>query len=174
VNCVRFCFLVVSVTFLFVYEISRESLKWYATNSHGRRVWSLARTSFKVKVKGHRSRSPRTKMGFTADISGTAERICAKFIRKTCLVSHSDEFEGQVTFGCLRAVYVWKNIFVLVKCTCSSWYCFQQVTSLFTWTQLMATTNRVKAKFHYAICFEAGRRQVRSRFEAGRRPAASW
>jgi len=29
------------------------------------------------------------------NISGTAERICAKFTRKTCLVPRSDEFEGQ-------------------------------------------------------------------------------
>jgi len=32
-------------------RISRESLKRFATNSHGRRVWPLARTSLKVKVK---------------------------------------------------------------------------------------------------------------------------
>ena len=29
------------------------------------------------------------------NISGTAERICAKFTRKTCFVPRSDEFEGQ-------------------------------------------------------------------------------
>ena len=29
------------------------------------------------------------------NISGTAERICAKFTRKTCLVPRWDEFEGQ-------------------------------------------------------------------------------
>ena len=29
------------------------------------------------------------------NISETAERICAKFTRKTCLVPRSDEFEGQ-------------------------------------------------------------------------------
>jgi len=57
-------------------------------------------------------------------MAGTAERICAKFTGKTCLVPRSDEFEGQgqrsnvkVTrdkqaaffgpFGGLRAVYVW-------------------------------------------------------------------
>ena len=28
-------------------------------------------------------------------MSETAERICAKFMRKTCLVGRSDEFEGQ-------------------------------------------------------------------------------
>jgi len=28
-------------------------------------------------------------------MAGTAERICTKFTRKTCLVLRSDEFEGQ-------------------------------------------------------------------------------
>jgi len=51
VNCRRFCFGVVSLCFLFVYEISPESLNGFAPNSQERRVWSLARTSLKVKVK---------------------------------------------------------------------------------------------------------------------------
>jgi len=46
-------FLTLSVTFLFVYEISLELLNGFASNSHGRRVWSLARTSLKVKDQGH-------------------------------------------------------------------------------------------------------------------------
>jgi len=37
---------------LFVYEISPEPLNGFAPNSHGRRVWSLTRTSMKVKVEG--------------------------------------------------------------------------------------------------------------------------
>ena len=37
---------------LVLYEISREPLNGFAPNSHGRRVWSLARTSVKVTVKG--------------------------------------------------------------------------------------------------------------------------
>jgi len=45
---------------LFMYEISREPLNGFAPYSHGRHVWSLARTSLKVKVKGQRSRSPGT------------------------------------------------------------------------------------------------------------------
>ena len=61
-------FLALSVTFLFAYEISRETLNGFASNSHRRRIWSLVRTSLKVKVN----------------------------------------------FGCLRAVYIWKNIFVLL------------------------------------------------------------
>jgi len=43
-------FLALSATFLFVCEISREPLNGLASNSQGRRVWSLARTSMKVKV----------------------------------------------------------------------------------------------------------------------------
>jgi len=38
--------------FSFVYEISPEPLNGFAPNSHGRRVWSHAWTSLKVKVKG--------------------------------------------------------------------------------------------------------------------------
>jgi len=39
----------------------QEPLNRFGPNSHGRRVWSFARTSFNVKVKGQRSRSPGTK-----------------------------------------------------------------------------------------------------------------
>ena len=53
-NCGRFCFWrCQSVVFLYVYEISREPLNGFRPNSHGRRVWSLARTSLKVKGQGH-------------------------------------------------------------------------------------------------------------------------
>jgi len=45
-------FRALSVTFLFVYEISRELLNGFALNSQGRHVWSLARTSLNVNVKG--------------------------------------------------------------------------------------------------------------------------
>ena len=55
------------------------------------------------------------------NISELAERICAKFTRKTCFVPCLDEFEGQRQrsrlpgikdgifwpFGGLRAVYIW-------------------------------------------------------------------
>ena len=44
-------FLALSVTFLFVYEISLEAPNGFAPNSHGRRVWSLARTNLNVNVK---------------------------------------------------------------------------------------------------------------------------
>jgi len=36
---------------LLVYEISQELLNGFASNSHGKHVWSLAQTNLKVKVK---------------------------------------------------------------------------------------------------------------------------
>jgi len=57
-------FLTLSVTFLFVYEISLELLNGFAPNSHEKRVWlwSLARTSLIVDVKGqgHQDKFPPT------------------------------------------------------------------------------------------------------------------
>jgi len=38
--------------FLFMYEISLKPLNRFMPNSHERRVWSLTRTSLKVKIKG--------------------------------------------------------------------------------------------------------------------------
>ena len=46
------------------WQISRELLNGFVTNSHGRRVWSVAWMCLNVKVKGPRSRSPGTKMAF--------------------------------------------------------------------------------------------------------------
>jgi len=48
-------FLALSVTFLFVYEISQQPLNGFAPNSQGRCVWSLTRMSLNVQVKsqGH-------------------------------------------------------------------------------------------------------------------------
>jgi len=51
VNCGRFRFWRRQSVFLFVYEKSREPQNGFAPNSHGRRVWSLARTSLKVRSK---------------------------------------------------------------------------------------------------------------------------
>ena len=56
---VKFCFqrcLTLFCFCLFVNQISREPLNGFATNSQGRRVWSLARTSLNVKVKGQKSK----------------------------------------------------------------------------------------------------------------------
>jgi len=60
-------FLALSVTFLFVYEISPEPLNGFVPNSQGRRVWSLAQTSLKISVKGQGHHAQKTL--FLADIS---------------------------------------------------------------------------------------------------------
>ena len=58
VNCVRLQFLALSVTFLFVYEISRGNpLNTFAPCSQGSHVWSLTRTSLNVKVKVTRDKN---------------------------------------------------------------------------------------------------------------------
>ena len=57
--------LALSVTFLFVYEISREQLNGFAPNSHGRLVWSLARAS-----------SPGTKNGIFRPFPRPACGLC--------------------------------------------------------------------------------------------------
>jgi len=43
-----------------VYEMTQEALNGFAPNSHGRRVWSLARTSLKVKAKGQGHQGQKT------------------------------------------------------------------------------------------------------------------
>jgi len=65
-------FLAVSVTFLFVHEISPEPLKGFAPNSQGS-AWSLARLSLNDKVKGQGHQGRKT--FFSADISQIAELI---------------------------------------------------------------------------------------------------
>jgi len=65
--------------FLFVYEISLEPLDGFAPNPHGRHVWSLARMSLKVKVKGHQGQ----KMSFFVPLAA-----CVWFVfGKTSLAS---------------------------------------------------------------------------------------
>jgi len=111
VNCRRFCFWHRrSVVFLFVYEISLEPLSAFAPSSHGRRVWSFARTSLKVKVKGqdHRWQKPAF-LGLSAPACGlcwvkhlllfscvfyswewSTEWCWAEFLRKICWITRSD------------------------------------------------------------------------------------
>ena len=74
-------FLALSVTSLFVYEMSREPLRGFAPNSQGRRVWSLARTSLNVKVEGQGLQGQKT--AFLA-----LSAACVRFVfGKTSLAS---------------------------------------------------------------------------------------
>jgi len=68
-------FLALSVTFLFVYEISREPVNGFVPNSHGRRVWSFARRSLNIKIKCQRSMSRGTKRHFSA-----SSAACVRFM----------------------------------------------------------------------------------------------
>jgi len=86
-----------------------------------RRAWSLARKSLNVKVKGQRTRSQRTKTGFSGDISKSL--ICDKFARKTCLVPRSSSLKVKVNFRGLHGVYVWKYTFALVSDCISVHFC---------------------------------------------------
>jgi len=62
-----------SATFPCVHEISREPLNGFAPNSHGRRVWSLARTSLNVKVKGQGHQGQKTALSVLS-------AVCVRFI----------------------------------------------------------------------------------------------
>jgi len=85
----KLLFLVLYVTFLCGYEISWEPMNGFVPNSQGRGVWSLAWTNLNVKVKVHGHQGQKT-LGFSADILGTAERICAKLTWKMCLIPRSE------------------------------------------------------------------------------------
>jgi len=84
---------------------SREPLDGFAQNSHGRRVWSVARTSLKVKVNGQRSRSQGQKrhllafsvacvqfmFGKTYLASSVLVSVCCWFV---CRQDHSESYGG--------------------------------------------------------------------------------
>ena len=71
--------------FLYAYEISRELLNGFVPNSHGRRVWSLAWTSLKVKVKGQRSKVNVTRKKRHPSVISA---VCVRFVfDKTSLAS---------------------------------------------------------------------------------------
>jgi len=59
-------FLALSVTFLFVCEISPEPPNGFVPNSHRRCVWCLAWTTLKVKGQGHQEQ----KTAFFGPFSG--------------------------------------------------------------------------------------------------------
>jgi len=59
-------FLALSVTFLFVHEISPEPLNGFAPNSHG----SLVPHADEFECQGQRSRSPGIKMTFFGPYGG--------------------------------------------------------------------------------------------------------
>jgi len=67
---VKFCFSA-ACDFLFVHQISREPLNGFTPNSHGRRVWSVARTSLNVKVKGQGHQGQQTRCALPSPPAAT-------------------------------------------------------------------------------------------------------
>ena len=57
--------------FLFVHQIYREPLNGFAPNSQRRRVWSLARTSLNVKVKGQGHQGQQTRCALPSPPAAT-------------------------------------------------------------------------------------------------------
>jgi len=92
-----------------VNQIPRERLNRSAPNSHGRHVWSLARTSLNVKVKGQGYQAQKTCAVHSHHpwqrLNGT---------RSPQITSVSSRWDHSVAsrgdFGGLCAVYVWSNI----------------------------------------------------------------
>ena len=78
-------FFTLSVTFLFVHEISPEPLNGFAPNSQGRRIWLLARTSLNVKVKGQGHQGQKRR--FSAPSSA-----CVRFMFGKTSVASSFDF----------------------------------------------------------------------------------
>jgi len=73
----KLLFLALSVTFLFVNQISWELLNGFALNYQGRRVWSLARISLNVKVKGQGHQRQKTCCAFPSPPAATEWNMLA-------------------------------------------------------------------------------------------------
>jgi len=96
--------------FLFVTRIYRERLNGFALNSQGRRVWSLARMSLKVKVRSQRSRSPGTKNAHQGLKTRSALPSPLAATEWNALAANDVTQQRTAAFrrfGDLRAVYVW-------------------------------------------------------------------
>jgi len=108
------CSVLTFFIFLFMHQISREPQNGFAQYSQGGRVWSLAWTSFKVKVKGQRSRSPGTKTRFSLTSRTPQQRRNGTRwlqIQRHAVAGGTIPSLPGVTSAALVAVYVWSNIF---------------------------------------------------------------
>jgi len=80
----------------------------FVPHSHGRRVWSLARTSLNVKVKGQGSRSSGTKRCYAlASPPGSDGVERARCKRRDIAADGTILSLPGGDFGGLRAVHVW-------------------------------------------------------------------
>ena len=96
--------------FLFVCETNiSETIKGFASDSQGRCIWFLARTSLNVKVKGQRSKSSGTKPGKTAESSPLTMHCNA------CNVRCKPHATGDGTSASQPGVTGWR------ECTLTAW-----------------------------------------------------
>ena len=116
---VRFCFSAVCDFFCFllvVIQISRERLNGFTPNLQRRRVWSLARMSLNVKVKGQRSRSSGKNALGTPVTPVKVRMVCARCKRSQSAADGPiPSLPGGDLRG-LRTVYVWYNVFSSSVC----------------------------------------------------------
>ena len=88
--------LALSVTFLFVPQISREPLNGFAPNSQGTRVWSFAGMSLNAKVKGQGHQGQKRVSALPSPPAAT----------EWSRLLHAARYNAMSTGG-LRAVHVW-------------------------------------------------------------------
>jgi len=96
---------------LFVNQISRELLSGFAPNSQGRRVWSLARTSLNVKVKGQGDQGQKRTVQSHHPLPWQWRNRTRSLQITLCSSRRDHSVAAGGDFGGLHAVYVWQNVF---------------------------------------------------------------
>jgi len=97
VNCVRFCFWRCLWLFCLCIKYLGEPLNGFVPNLHGRRVWSLARTSLNVKVNAQ---------GHQVQISSPLKMHCNVLAANNVMQQQTGPFHR----GCVRFMFV-KHLF---------------------------------------------------------------
>ena len=150
--------------FLFLYEIFRKRLNGFAPNSHGRRIWSLARTSLNVRVKGQSHHG--VFLPIDNALWGVAYAVRCKW-RHPAADGTIPSLLGVTAVhadGGLRAVCVWWNIFssssfigwiCLVVETFNCWNSVNCASTAFkdTWRKLFLLIYSACFVYTYNICY---------------------
>ena len=111
-----------SLTFLFVRQISLEPPNGFAPNSQGRHAWSLILKSLNVKAKDQCSRSSGTKNNLCTPITPQQRRNGTRSLQITLFSSrrqHSVAAGGMISVACVRFMFD-KTSLALVFFVCAS------------------------------------------------------
>jgi len=125
-------FLAPSVTCLFVPQISPEQLNGYAPNSHGRPIWSLARTSLNVKVKGQGQghQGQKTWLALPSP-PGSVRMVCTRSRQREAAADGTiPSLRGVILGACVRCMFGKKSL-SLVSSIFSYYRCQYQCNSLY-------------------------------------------